>query len=228
MKRLLALISTLVLFAVAFLIQGCDYIPSPQEIQKLRSEIGELKNEIELLKIDSAFFRGSIEGLSKTDQDVWDSLGEHYRQLVDLETRLNRFDSATFDFGEKGFQRLDCEAGFFLVVVEDAKPFANGVKVSLRIGNPHNASFSNLTLKVKWGKSMPKRVEGAAAKNWGKDYIEWKKSLTEKEFTFPETLRGGDWNYVELRLPNTKIDELGHLELSIGIKTVSLRMTMKK
>ena len=225
MKRPLALISTLILFAVPFLIQGCENIPSPQEIQKLRSEIGDLKNENELLKIDSAFFRGSIEGLVESDKIVFESLAGHTRQLVDLEGRAYRFDSATFDFGEKGYSRVDCEGGFFLLMVEDVKPFANGVKVSLRIGNPHNASFSNLTIKAKWGKSIPPLSD---PKTLSKNLDEWQKSLTGKEFSFPETLQGGAWNYVELRLPNTKIDELGHLELSMGIKTVLLRSMPKK
>ena len=50
MKRQLALISTIILFAAAFLTQSCENIPSLQGIKNLKGEIEKLKGEIEALK----------------------------------------------------------------------------------------------------------------------------------------------------------------------------------
>jgi hypothetical protein len=42
-------------------------------------------------------------------------------------------------------------------------------------------------------------------------------------------MQGGDWNYVELRLQNTKIDQLGYLQISsVAANSLSLKVQPKK
>jgi nitrous oxide reductase len=180
MKKSAALILTLSFFAVSFFVHGCENIPSPGGIQKLRSEIEKLRDEVDTLKKSVESQADLIDYLKVDGKYTQKKLSEHSGKLFVLESQINRFETATFDFGEKGYSRLDCESGFFLVVVEDVKPFANGVRVSLRIGNPLSATFRNFTVKAKWGKTMPKFGEA----NWSQAYYEWTKSLTEKEFSF--------------------------------------------
>ena len=220
MKRQLALISTLILFAVVFVIQGYGNISSKGEIESLKAEIDTLKLSLDSQKL-------TIERLQFGDRDNLKNISEHRIKLFELESRINRFYSATFDSGEKGLKRIDSQNGFFLVGVEAVKPFANGVKLTLRIGNPLAARFGDFKVIAKWGKSTPGLGDGDNTEKEPKDLEESKKVLAEREFSFPETLLDGTWNYIELQLPNTNIDELGHLELSMETKTVLLKTKAK-
>jgi len=69
---------------------------------------------------------------------------------------------------------------------------------------------------------------------WGKDWqtikepiAEWKKSLQEKEFSFPDTLNPGSWNDVELIISPATAEQLGYFGLSMDTDTISLNKSGK-
>jgi len=155
-------------------------------------------------------------------------------QIVDLEKRVSALESTLsfykylidqkqdtskaiqLDPSTHGFQRLDSDNGSFLVSVKDASPYLNGYRLKLNIGNPSNATFSNVTIKVRW----------ARAYNWNSftssSYKQWQSSVHEKEITLTSDLQPGSWNAVDIDLVPASADELGYLELSMSSPSVIL------
>jgi hypothetical protein len=213
---------------IAFLIQGCENFTSKQDIEKLRGEIEKLGGEIDTLRQSLKSQSDSIRSLEADGEFSLEVLAEHSDKLLSLEDRVKGYNSRIFDFGDKTHQRIDSQNGFFLVRVDDVKPTPTGVKVTLQIGNPFAASFRDLKLMAKWGKTNPTLGQGENTQKRAKDVDESEERLTQREFTFHQTLRGGAWTYIELLLPNTKIDEVRHLELSIETLTIGLIDRRKK
>jgi hypothetical protein len=184
-----------------FIIIGCQY----QENTKLK----DFQKEIDKLKND----------LSKLQKDKYS-----------LEYRVNflseKYKKVYLDISEKGFDRIDSNLGTFLVIVDDVKPYANGYKLKLRIGNPYFASFNGIKITIEWGKELPILPPDADAdkfKQWEKVYKEHEESIKIKEITIVEQLAPGTWTRVEITLyPATK-EELGYLNLSnMQIAQISL------
>ena len=72
MKRSLALICSLILFVVAFPIQGCENIPSKQEIERLTKAIEQLGTEAEQLRGEIKQLKGEIEQLRAAAKPLTD------------------------------------------------------------------------------------------------------------------------------------------------------------
>jgi hypothetical protein len=227
MKRPFTLISPLILLMIAFLMQSCENITSKQEIEKLRDQSEKLRGDIDALRQSVKSQSDSIRSLEADGEFSREVLAEHSGKLLSLEDRVKSYNSRIFDFGDKTHQRIDSQNGFFLVRVDDVKPTPTGVKVTLQMGNPFAASFTGLKLMAKWGKPNPTLGQGENTKKRAKDVDESEERLTQREFTFHQTLRGGAWTYIELLLPNTKIDEVRHLELSIETPTIALIDNLK-
>lgn len=163
-----------------------------RELDDLRQKILNLQQEIETLKTSLSF----DEFLLKNKQD--------------------RSDSIILDLTQSAFQRLDTDTGFFLVSVEETAPYLNGYKIHMTIGNPSYATYANYKLKLRYNKSF----------NWGNytqaAYDEWNKGMQEKEISYPDFLKPGTWNGVDVILAPATSDQLGYVTLSMSASTVSL------
>jgi hypothetical protein len=53
-------------------------------------------------------------------------------------------------------------------------------------------------------------------------YNEWQKALREKEIKVTKVLKSGTWNNVTITLRATKLEEFGHIELTIHTSEISL------
>lgn len=122
-----------------------------------------------------------------------------------LETEPHR--SARLTLTDKAYDIAKTPQGALLVSVEDAKPYANGVKVLLQIGNPNNITYTGLDLGLTWGKTDSKNPTAPTTKN----------------VSLPATLTPGAWNTVEVVLAPAKIEEVEYLRVSVGVNNVSLR-----
>jgi len=141
---------------------------------------------------------------------------------------------AIFDpTASEGYQRLNTSVGSLVVSIQDVKPYGDGVKVRVEIGNPTTAQVTRGTFKVKWGSRGPILPEWSASDSegssrrygeWKKASTEWKKTLKEREVEFTEKLLPGTWSNVDLKLPGTPPDQFGYLELQLLTQQIGLRI----
>lgn len=132
-----------------------------------------------------------------------------------------QYTTASFDpAADEGFSRLDTSIGSFAVSIRDVRPYADGVRVRLDVGNLTSASVTGATFKVKWGSRTPDMTEVSGDSVLA--YMKWQESLKEKETTIHNELKPGSWNRVTLTLPGTSPEDFGHLELSMNAGQISL------
>ena len=136
-------------------------------------------------------------------------------RIFRIEFSQTMYKTVSFDVSSPGgYQRLETNNGTFLVSLKDAQPYLNGFRLTLNVGNPMSATYNGFKLTAKWGKAMPRD---------GGNYLDWEKSIREKEFSFVETLASGAWNRVAVNLAPAAADELGYLEFSMTTDVISLR-----
>lgn len=153
---------------------------------------------VDELKAKLLVLEATAERLTKHIEDLT------FQQLL-LRTASERYQSATFDPADKGYGRLDTSGGTFLVSVEDAKPFLDGYKIAMKIGNIQSIGYRGYTIKATWGSKWER----------DKDYQKWKSSLKTKEVRMTEQLVPGAWNRMELTLAPAKAADIGHLEIEM-------------
>jgi len=154
-----------------------------------------------------------ISGLQSAVTAQGQKTAELEKKLSELETKIwfleltrNPYERAVFDpAAQEGFQRVDTSVGTFTVVIEDVKPYADGVKVRLSVGNLTSATVSAGVVKVKWGQRRSKEIP----------YADWEKTLSETEQKITNDLRPATWNRVTLTLPGIPPEKLGYLEVSM-------------
>ena len=115
----------------------------------------------------------------------------------------------------KKYQRVDTDAGFFLVSFENVETYLDGYRVFIEIGNLGSARYVGFAINTTWG---PKY-------DWDKfsseSYKKWESEKQSKTLTFTEPLVPGAWNRVALILPATSARQLGFIDVSLDTNTVS-------
>jgi hypothetical protein len=130
--------------------------------------------------------------------------------------------TATFNLSEEGFQHVDSEVGAFLVSIHDAKPYGDGTRLTVRVGNVTSADFSGATLSLKYGRKIPENEDGTInIEELEKPQYEAK----SKEHKILERVRAASWNPVTVSLPGIKPDELGYIHIGITADQIYLSST---
>lgn len=105
--------------------------------------------------------------------------------------------------GSDGYSSIRFDLGVLTIAIDDIQPFANGSKVTFRVGNPLAAKVNGLKATIDWGevdeKGMPKNEAGKS-----------------KEVVFSEQLPSGTWTRGNLVLEGVKTEKLGF----IGVREV--------
>lgn len=168
---------------VLILISGCDKEQVAPELNNkidaantklaaLEEQIGNLKNEIDEIKTQKAF--------------------------DDLVKAIDKY--AYLTPGDEGYSLIKFDLGILAVKLDDIKPYANGSKITLRIGNTFSATIDGLKATLEWGK-----VDDA-----GTPVNEKSKS---KAVTLKESLPPGSWTRTSIVLDGVKPSELGFVRL---------------
>lgn len=159
-----------------------------------------------------------IQTQAKTIEALESRVNELESKLLLLDFSKDQYKSVTLDPSDQGFGRLDTSVGTFAVSIQQVSAHADGVRVRLHVGNLMTAAVNGGKLKVKWGSRMPKTGE----KDWAKQFVSWQKSLLEKDISFMEELRPGNWNNVNLVLPGVPPEKFGYLELQMETNQIKL------
>ena len=90
--------------------------------------------------------------------------------IRDLKGRLDQFEyqqaaeyMVTFTPSSEGYQIIETAMGSLTVDLRGINPYANGVRINLRIGNPLSGSLDGVKFQVSYGevdeRGLPKRTE---------------------------------------------------------------------
>lgn len=143
------------------------------------------------------------------------------QRIYILELAKDSYKTAAFDpTGDKSYQRVDSNIGYFLVLVDNVEPYLDGQKISLLIGNPNNVTYSGAMLKVGWSARMPDF--GLPPKQFNDAMNVYTASKKETQINLTDILRPGNWNKVSFTIAPAKSTEFGNLEIGITTNQVSL------
>ena len=196
----------------------------------------------------TAIFLASCDNKKPSDKaqsiSIEDRLADATKKIAELTVRLDAAESTIsdtsikvmgldhpyaspmFDPMEKGFQRVDTDIGTFLVSLKNVQQYADGIKVTLSIGNIQSITYTNIRIFGKYGlrwpslpKSSPnetKEDRASRLQEWRSAYAKHQSSLKDFSVTLTEKIRPGNWNSsIIVTLPNVKASDFGYLQLSL-------------
>lgn len=158
------------------------------------------------------------------------TIGDLQKQLANLDSQLNaqhtaenirisnieskvlslwfdaNYPSATrLSVTERNYSVVKTAVGSLLFVVQDMTPYANGVKLKLKIGNPNAVNFDGIKINFSWGKD----AKDALSNN--------------KEVDVPTVFVSGAWTFQDVVLTPAKTNEMGYLSVSASTNQIGLR-----
>jgi hypothetical protein len=116
---------------------------------------------------------------------------------------------AILDTSDRRYERAEARAGFFLLRCHEVRPYLDGFRVTLDIGNALLTSYDGFKLTVHWGPPFP---YGSHDVN---DVYRWNASIRTQEIRLADTLLAGKWSRVQFALPRTTADQIRELRVAI-------------
>jgi hypothetical protein len=115
--------------------------------------------------------------------------------------------------GADGYSVVRMDLGHLTVQLADVQPYANGSRVSLRIGNVTGATINGAKAKIEWGsvddKGTPKNAEAKS-----------------REVEFSQPLQAGAWSNLPVVLEGIPPTELGFVRVR-DISHKGIRLTTR-
>ena len=130
----------------------------------------------------------------------FEDLEKRVRKL-ELDNMFKTFETIAFiSVSEKKFATIKTDIGTITFLVDDMKPYANGTKLKLIIGNPINATLKDVKFSIDYGQVDEKDL-----------VID--KSEKTKDINLIGELKKGTWNKEELILSGIQPDKLGYVRI---------------
>jgi hypothetical protein len=168
------------------------------------AEVEELKKQIVALTRE----------LSDLEEDKKASDSVMYQVWADV-SNLKKASAVLDPASPNEYIRIESDVGPLLVSLKNVEPYLDGYKVQLTVGNPLSLTFKGFELAATWAPRLS-----------GTDYAGWLKKQKKKTFSLTQDLLSGRWNAVTLILSETKAEEVGYLEVSSTINTISLGVSL--
>lgn len=190
-------------------------------IKSKKIPINDPRLDIKYLQNDVIDNRVEIQKLSEKLDDL----------TIELNFLKEKDKDITFNCRDlrKGFATINADNGILYVSVKEVKPYVDGYKITLAIGNPNLVTYINPEINLSWNISFQKywetRKKAHEIKKDSKEKTEipsWEDTLQKKSYCVNKRFLPGIWNEIELHIPNTTIDQLEHCTLSITTGTVLL------
>ncbi|MDA8227932.1 MAG: DUF3251 domain-containing protein [Desulfitobacterium hafniense] len=158
-------------------------------------------------------------------EDQAKTIADLTKKVTDLENQINLIHISeetkgrALDLsGNAGFMKIETDLGMFFVSVKQVEPYLDGVQVTLSIGNPMNATFNGLKMKIEYG--THNALDFSA--NGTDKYNQWKKTLKEKSIDLNTEIKPGTWNTAKFTIPAISPNDFGYLCVEINSDSVSL------
>ncbi len=131
--------------------------------------------------------------------------------------------SANFQIGKEGFQRIETSVGYIFVSLADVQKYANGYKVIFDLGNPYNASITNINATLRYGKGLSEYIPEDNVNDFYTHYKSWEDNLKVAERSIVNEIYGGSWNKVTFIISPAKEEDLETLHLSLSATALIMR-----
>ncbi len=167
---------------------------------------------------------------NKNDQkeiyDLKNQVSSLQSQVYQLQNDLNRVSnvvysihsvSAGFSPSTKEYSIIRTNNGDFLASLESVNKYADGYKVTFKIGNPSLITYSGVKARVQWGEAEP-----------ADNLTEWLRSLKSQEITIDKPLLPGMWNSITVVLSPATAKETGFISLGLTTDEISLYRDARK
>jgi hypothetical protein len=130
------------------------------------------------------------------------------RMAYDSDLRLKTLEDkeSLVSCADKGYAFVATELGQLMAACEDLKPFGDGYKLTLRVGNPHQVLLNGLSIKVRY---HPK---------WGSTPFE----IREVSTNVTDRLLPGTWSRITLVLSPARAEDTGMIWVTIAVNQVTL------
>ena len=142
----------------------------------------ELKEEVRVLKEELASLK------EQQDQTNFKLLLRDFEAVAYLQP------------GDSGYSTVRYDLGVFTAQLSNVEPYANGSRVTLKLGNPLFSAISGVKAKVEWGRTDEK---GAADND----------SAKSKDITLSESLQPGAWTSTQIVLEGLPPTDLGFVRI---------------
>ena len=177
--------------------QAADEEYYEQKISQLEAQIGALEEYLQDL----------APRLNSFSRDIYKNINERVRQVSDKVIAINPV--------SRKFNKIETNAGDFLLAVDDMEKINNGYRLTIKIGNPNSAIYEDVHLRIFWGRKWdPENVKPT--------YEEWRSSLTGAEYKFGGPLESGKWTEVVVDLTPAAATNFEYIECEMDVGTVKL------
>lgn len=126
---------------------------------------------------------------------------ESFRKRVDLDNAVKSLDQIAFlSPGDEGYAVVSMNLGRLAIILDNVQPYANGSRITLRIGNLTSATVTGMQATVEWG----------SVDSDGRLINE---STNSREIAATQDLRPGVWTIVPVVLERTAPADLGFVRV---------------
>lgn len=206
MKKMLN-VSIAILLSIALL--RCER--SSTETQALRQSLTTISNATLTLS-------QHVDTLEKNVQKIqWDELMKSVEEQGKTRVKL--------DPTQKSYQKVECNNGPLMVLVDSMESYLDGYKLTLQIGNPSFMTYSGFQVTTFWGPDL--QTLAGTNKITQELSAKWESLQHSNTVSMTDSLLPGKWNWVKLIVAPAKPDEIRNLEVSFQSSVVSFQ-TMPK
>ncbi len=202
---------------------GTPSQPTQSQQEPAKGSPAEAASKPESLELQVSELKDRIDALEGNLASANQSLGQLNQSLGQLQSDLNSRGMATFDpIATQGYAPVDTGIVRLMVRVKDITPFADGVKVTLQIGNPNAVTLDGLTGTAYYGpswESAKKDGTKSGSKTWAGD---WLANQQHTALQISETLLPGRWTPAVVILPSIKGSDFGRLVLELKADKVAM------
>lgn len=131
---------------------------------------------------------------------------------------LTHFDDATFNPSSKGYSPVVTPVGTFFIELEKITPYADGQRLTFKVGNIQSIDYRDPTFTVSWGTRRPDISDADYQTAWPA----WYGSVRTKEEKTFVRLRAGHWSRVNIVVSPATSEQVGYISLRMGVETVSM------
>ena len=115
--------------------------------------------------------------------------------------------------GSNGYSIIKTDIGLITVSLEDIKPYANGSRITLSIGNLTSATINGAKINIDWGTVNAKGNPNNATQK-------------SKEYAFNKSLNAGAWTVEKIVLEEIPQSELGYVRV-YDFKHTGIRLNVR-
>lgn len=169
--------------SLVFLLFGCD---------TGKSNVAERESLVALIDSLNAEVGSLREQVSSLEKEVGD------QRLLNAFREMDKVSYLTP--GDTGYSVVRFDLGAILVQMADIKPYANGTKIRLVLGNVLASTVTGLKAKIEWGKVDDKGIP-------------INDTIKSKMVSFSESIRSGAWTNVSVVLDGVPANELGFVRV---------------